>query len=414
MKKEYGFNDHNIKRKKPIYYIISDFDGKLIEEFPAGSQSQWDGGFDEYQGEYVLIIKVNNFSNTLNNMIFMHKFNERVLEDLQNNKVKLCFYAEEGGAQDSVLNVGLYKFLSEQLVSANIDEKNIFYSDSNLIIESEFKKHYPNSKINVFSHYWQCWRYLYSQNKILSVDDFLKTKSVNRDKHFLSYNRSPHTHRCATIVDIFENKLHEKSILSFPSELEGVQGNKFSIQNEVDKFYTQDNYKSELINDLHNHLPFIADVKNIFTEDNVWDSVVIESSFFNTYFSLVVGTMFEDYEEENPYTIFMSEKIYKALTSFHPTIYMGNMGSLKKLKEMGFKTFHPFIDESYDKEPNRVKRFEMIMKEVNKLCNMKLSELHDLYWSMSDVLIHNHNVYYNKVVPFCEDKMEHITQEIMK
>ena len=31
MKKEYGFNDHNIKRKKPIYYIISDFDGKLIK-----------------------------------------------------------------------------------------------------------------------------------------------------------------------------------------------------------------------------------------------------------------------------------------------------------------------------------------------------------------------------------------------
>ena len=34
--------------------------GTLIEEFPAGSQSQWDGGFDEYQGEYVLIIKVNS------------------------------------------------------------------------------------------------------------------------------------------------------------------------------------------------------------------------------------------------------------------------------------------------------------------------------------------------------------------
>ena len=167
MKKEYGFNDHNIKRKKPIYYIISDFDGKLIEEFPAGSQSQWGGGFNQYQGEYVLVIKVNNFSNTLNNNIFIPKFNSRVLEDLQNNKVKLCFYVEEGGAQDSVLNSGLYDLLLEQLVSANINEKNIFYSDSNLIIESEFKKHYPNSKINVFSHYWQCWRYLYSQNKIL-------------------------------------------------------------------------------------------------------------------------------------------------------------------------------------------------------------------------------------------------------
>lgn len=414
MKMEYGFNDHTKKQKKPIYYIISDFDGKLIEEFPAGSEYNWNGGFNQYQGEYVLVIKVNNFSNTLNNNIFIPKFNSRVLEDLQNNKVKLCFYAEEGGAQDSVLNSGLYDLLLEQLFQASIDESNVFYSDSNLIVESEFKKHYPKSKIKVFSHYWQCWRYVHSQDKTLSVENFLDTKGVKRDKHFLSYNRSPHTHRCATIVDIFENKLYEKSILSFPSELEGVQGNKFSIQNEVDRFYGKDFYKSDLIDDLHNHLPFIADVKDIFTKDNIWDSVIIESSFFDTYFSLVVGTMFEDYEEENPYTIFMSEKIYKSLTSFHPVIYMGNKGSLKKINEMGFKTFHPYIDESYDEEPNRVKRFEMVMKEVNRLCDMKLSELHNLYWSMSDILIHNHNVYYDKVVPFCEDKMEHITQEIMK
>ena len=90
------------------------------------------------------------------------------------------------------------------------------------------------------------------------------------------------------------------------------------------------------------------------------------------------------------------------------------MGSLEKLRTMGFKTFHPFINEEYDKEPNRVKRLEMIIKEINKLCEMSLSELHDLYWSMSDILIHNHNVYYQTVIPLCENKMEHITYEIMK
>ena len=370
MKKEYGFSDHSIKRKKPIYQIVSDFDGKIVEEFPAGSQEDWGGGFDKYQGEYVLIVKVNNFGNTLNQEIFIDKINKKVIKDLQKDKVKLCFYSEEGGAHDSVLNKGLYKLLTQQLSNSKINELNVFYTDSNLIIEEEFKKYYSKSKIRVFSHYWQCWRYLDSQNKILSVDNFLNTKNKNRKNYFLSYNRSPHIHRCASMLYLYENKLHEKGIVSFPSETQGVQGNQFSIQSGVDEFFGEDDYKKNIVDDLKIRLPLIADVNDIFTSDNIWDSVVIESSFFSTYFSFVVGTMFDEFEEKNPYTIFMSEKIYKALTSFHPTIYMGNMGSLEKLRTMGFKTFHPFINEEYDKEPNRVKRLEMIIKEINKLCEI--------------------------------------------
>ena len=32
----------------------------------------------------------------------------------------------------------------------------------------------------------------------------------------------------------------------------------------------------------------------------------------------------------------------------HPFIVYGNVGTLKELKRMGFRTFSPFIDESYD------------------------------------------------------------------
>ena len=137
MKKEYGFSDHSIKRKKPIYQIVSDFDGKIVEEFPAGSQEDWGGGFDKYQGEYVLIVKVNNFGNTLNQEIFIDKINKKVIKDLQKDKVKLCFNSEEGGAHDSVLNKGLYKLLTQQLSNSKINELNVFYTDSNLIIEEE-------------------------------------------------------------------------------------------------------------------------------------------------------------------------------------------------------------------------------------------------------------------------------------
>ena len=89
------------------------------------------------------------------------------------------------------------------------------------------------------------------------------------------------------------------------------------------------------------------------------------------------------------------------------------MGTLEVLRELGFKTFHPHIDESYDSEPDRWKRFNMIMKELNRLCDMELSELHELYWSMSDILIHNQSNYYNEAFTMSENRMEEVIKIIM-
>ena len=282
--------------KKPIYYIISDFAGQFVEEYPTGTIVDWGGdgethqGFINYTGEYVLLIKIDSFNNILNEGVFS-RVDNKILNDLQCDRVKVCFYLEEGGANDSVLNKVIYEFLQKELLKFNIDESNIVYTDNNLIIEEEFKKHYPESKIKVVSHNWQLWRYFYQQvkmkpktikweerhavnNGILSVDGFLNTKDTIRDKHFLSYNRSPHPHRCAAILYLFENNLHEKGILSFPSETIGIEGNKFSIQEQVDRFYCEDNVKSEVINDFKNNLPFIADVEDVFIKENIWDSVM--------------------------------------------------------------------------------------------------------------------------------------------
>ena len=45
----------------------------------------------------------------------------------------------------------------------------------------------------------------------------------------------------------------------------------------------------------------------------------------------------------------VSEKTYKAIRLGMPFIlFTGRPGILKHLKRIGFKTFHPHIDESYD------------------------------------------------------------------
>ena len=56
---------------------------------------------------------------------------------------------------------------------------------------------------------------------------------------------------------------------------------------------------------------------------------------------------------------------------------------------MGKKTFHPYIDESYDIEPDMRKRYAMILKEIDRLCSMSFNELDELLLELRPIVILN-------------------------
>ena len=62
---------------------------------------------------------------------------------------------------------------------------------------------------------------------------------------------------------------------------------------------------------------------------------------------------------------------------------------------MGFKTFEPFIDESYDLEINPKERMRKIEIEIEKLKNKSIEEIHGWYYSIKDILLHNQKHMYS-------------------
>ena len=88
MNLSYGLNDFTKKRKKPIYYIISNFSGQIVEEYPAGDPVDWKGEFLTYADEYVLLIKIDSFNNLLLEGIFS-RIDKKILNDLQQDRVKV-------------------------------------------------------------------------------------------------------------------------------------------------------------------------------------------------------------------------------------------------------------------------------------------------------------------------------------
>jgi hypothetical protein len=87
----------------------------------------------------------------------------------------------------------------------------------------------------------------------------------------------------------------------------------------------------------------------------------------------------------------ISEKTYKAMFFKKPFIVICQKYTLKLLKECGYKTFSPYIDESYDNIEDYQERKLAILNEIERLNNLSDDELDTLISHLNDVTEHNYN-----------------------
>jgi len=87
----------------------------------------------------------------------------------------------------------------------------------------------------------------------------------------------------------------------------------------------------------------------------------------------------------------VSEKPFNAIQNQRPFVVAGTPYTLQLLRDMGFKTFGDFWDESYDTETNHQKRLIKILELLNTIGNMSIQECQDMYNQMKPVLLHNYN-----------------------
>ena len=111
-----------------------------------------------------------------------------------------------------------------------------------------------------------------------------------------------------------------------------------------------------------------------------WDEHLPEHD--RSWFSVVPET-----EIDGPRRI--TEKTLKPLLGFHPTLVLGNPGSLALLRELGFRTFYGYFDEAYDDEPHPRRRFMQVYSELVRLCLLDEVELARREAEWAEVLIHN-------------------------
>lgn len=213
-----------------------------------------------------------------------------------------------------------------------------------------------------------------------SVDDI---NIDSKSKKFLCYLRNcGREHRNAIASYFQHNNLWDINNISFL---------KNSFYGEIPKDILPKQYWGSSVE--LNNLPKIEiDTQNI--DDKQSFDTSFSSNWIHyqeTFLSIVSETIFTS-ESKN---IFFSEKICKPLINLHPFILMSSPFSLYKLQEFGFKTFDGFIDESYDKEENDLKRMQMIFDELDKFRNKTDKELKDWWKEILPTLEHNQKTFIN-------------------
>ena len=86
---------------------------------------------------------------------------------------------------------------------------------------------------------------------------------------------------------------------------------------------------------------------------------------------------------------FLTEKTMKNFWLGKPFLLMAGTGALAFLQSLGFRTFAPFIDESYDTIPNSYKRLCAIQNEIDRLSKLTYDELKEIHHNLTTVFEHN-------------------------
>lgn len=122
--------------------------------------------------------------------------------------------------------------------------------------------------------------------------------------------------------------------------------------------------------------------------------------FAESYFSIIGETSFFKNDEVTDKTnhwnfhldyTFCTEKTFRAIACLHPFLLVTRPYTLRALREMGYKTFNPYIDESYDEIEDDDLRLIKIVETIEKLYNKTDNEWLEFQHNVYPIVLHNFN-----------------------
>lgn len=155
-----------------------------------------------------------------------------------------------------------------------------------------------------------------------------------------------------------------------------------NISTQIFLTYYRDNVKS-------GHWSNFVRVPVNHTAETIYDrfksllrySDLIDPDIYNqTFYTALIETV-----NHIDFCVF-TEKTAKPIIAKRPFVVFGSPGQLKALQKLGFKTFSPIIDESYDLEIDANLRFKKVLDTMQELNN---KDPYEVYEKLEEILEYN-------------------------
>jgi len=272
---------------------------------------------------------------------------------------------------------GLYETL---VVKEHIPPKKIIIANEAVDLYIEVKRYADLHNLDYFNVDWIS---TFEANISLETSHQklypIQTLDINRtyNKRFLNFNRRWRLHRPTLVALMQAVGILDKGFVSLGHCDDNQDWDKMY---SYVKRYNSVNLKllsllEKAEEDVLNLPPLYLDSTDLTVNK---PHIEAESSYLyhQSLISVVSETTFYISEWFNP-ARFLSEKTFKPVGYGHPFILVTTPKSLELFKEMGYKSFHPFIDESYDSEMDDYERMLKIVKEIKRICDMNNDEVKD-------------------------------------
>ena len=408
-----NFNDVSFRNEVGVEPAVYPTDMRMAEYCSLKSVDTIKGDVDTFSGYYLIegfgsaqnAMGVNPETKGRYESVFNY-IEEKSLKLLQSGVLTLGIcYLQESFITDSIIHS-----IHDNVERLNIKNTTVIVND--FLVEKRYNDwceengHKPRIKTIVFCHslyeksnemyellnnhqtYHMAADYKEHTSSAMSLQEFESTKSILRKNTILSMNRRQREHRLATLCVLSKYNLLKGNGVSYQLTFDGPTTpyyvNSLIPDNKKYRDYFTHYKKLKKMKYQWVDYPIAMEAKDGVHHGYGWEN---KQPYLDSYLNITTETDFL-----NP-TGYASEKVWKPFGFFQPVLLVGNYGTLEFVKSFGFKTFDGFIDESYDKETDNAKRFELIEKEIIKFSKMSKQEVHDWYWSMEDILIHNFNLF---------------------
>ena len=296
-----------------------------------------------------------------------------------------------------------------------------FKDDEWILLHCNLLTTYKNTR-KLDNHYYRLVRFVKKMNeelcKRISVEELKdlyfpfsdklidELKKSKREKKYLCYNGSARIHRILLVDDLVKKDLIRDGMISMHEKPNEEFFN--MIENEqyayLNKKVDRENYFFESSPHYLSNIDFGGTIDGI--DADFW-CTIDRQHLMNTYFNLIPETIF--FMDEPDDYLLVTEKTYKSIIQ-HPSLIFGRPHTLRHLKDIGFKTFDNMFDESYDDEMDDLKRYNMVLNEIERLCKCSHEDLQMMYNDSIDIFLHNQQVMLNETKTFLDVKGELIDE----